>query len=529
MTAPADDFTEITDADIPRVDLVGKAANGLSFLIAKSEDGQAGMFDPEFVRSLVAKADTTGRADTETVTLTGSPGVIANMIHKAAQRATPEPSDVSKEQPMTTPADVAKADGPDLAVADIVAEAPTGGTGDSVPGSADWEELDGDTAWGAISVLGRAKAAVEWLITRENTEAVNASDIDSAADSSMAAYDLGEVCYALDYAISCLGAFAAGEKLEAEMAEELQAVGKAFARLDADLSPLSTLEQYAPVVKAGKVLSSANETAIRGAVEQLQKVLASLPAAPDAADGVAKTKETTVTGTVEKTEPMADTPTEVEKAKGDPQIICYDQSGKAIGIVDPDKLQPIADGSAKTDDGDTAAAAEPAEPVADTADLAPAPAAEVGTPASAPEAAPAAPAPVAAPAADDEDVTKTEATTTDTDPAELLKSIAGDLVKAALDDYSATQADVVNQLKDRIAKMEELPAPPKVGSNGVAAPRAQDMRGQDAGAPTADVTKGAELRERLAKAQAPAERDAITKEMNEMASTALAALHATRR
>ncbi|HEY3718377.1 MAG TPA: hypothetical protein VGL39_27960 [Jatrophihabitantaceae bacterium] len=516
MTAPGDDeFTEIHEADIPRVDLVGKSANGLSFLIAKSEDGPAGMFAPEFVRSLVAKSDSTGPDVAETVTVTGSPGAIAHMIHKAAQRATPEPSDVSKEHTMTAPADVAKADGPDLEVGDIVAEAPTGGTGDSVPGSADWEELDAETAWGAISVLGRAKSAVEWLATRENTEAVNSNDIDSAADSSMAAYDLGEVCYALDYAISCLGSFAAGEKLEAEMAEELQAVGKAFAGLDADLSPLSTIERYAPVVKAGKVLSSANETAIRGAVEQLQKVLASLPAAPDAADGVAKSKETTVTATA--TAATAET-TEVEKAKGDPQVAVYDANGNLVGVADPSSITPLSDAKA---------------PGADAADdLEPAPAAEVGTPADAPEAAPAAPAPVAAaaPAADDEDVTKTEATTTDTDPADLLKSIAADLVKAALDDYSAKQADVVKELEDRVAKMEELPAPPKVGSNGVRPPVAPEhLRGQDTGAATADVTKADDLRERLAKAQDPAERDAISNEMNEMASTALAALHATRR
>lgn len=528
MTAPVDDeFTEIHEADIPRVDLVGKSANGLSFLIAKSDDGPAGMFAPEFVRSLIAKSDTAVPDAAETVTVTGSPGAIAHMIHKAAQRATPEPSDVSKEQPVTTPADVAKADGPDLEVGDIVATAPTGGTGESVPGSADWEELDGETAWAAISVLGRAKAAVEWLQTRENTEAVNSNDIDAAADSSMAAYDLGEVCGALDYAISCLGSFAAGEKLEAEMTAELEAVGKTYAGLDADLAPLSTLERYAPIVKAGKVLSSANETAIRGAVEQLQKVLASLPAAPDAADGVAKSKETTVTAPAPVT---ADASTDVEKAKGDPQIICYDQSGKAIGIVDPDKLQPIADGSAKTEDAADEAA--PAEPVAETGDLTPAPAAEVGTPASAPEAAPAAPAPAAAPpAADDEDVTKTEApTTTDTDPADLLKSIAADMVKAALDDYSAKQADVVKELEDRVAKMEELPAPPKVGSNGVRPPVAPEhLRGQDAGALPADVTKSDELRARLEKAQDPSERDAISKEMNEMAAAALSAVHATRR
>lgn len=586
MTQPVDDeFTEIYDADIPRVDLVGKAANGMRFLIAKSEDGQAGMFDPEFVRSLVAKADTDPAG--ERVTISGTPGAIADMIHKAAMstssindlpdsafayiepggskddegKTTPRSLrhfpiqdaahvrdalsrapqsefgdkampkirraaekfdiDVSKEQPMTQPtADVAKADGPDLEVGDVVADAPTGSTADSVPGSPDWEQLDGETAWQAISVLGRAKAAVEWLISRENQESVTVGDTNAAADSSMAAYDLGEVCCAIDYAISCLGAFAAGEKLEADMADELEAVGKALARLEADLAPLSTLEQFAPVVKAGRVLSSANESAIRGAVEQLQKVLASLPSAPevdDAAGQVAKAKETEVTQPVEKTaaepidakssEPAA--PAVVEKAKGDPQVAVYDANGNLVGVADPSAITPLSDAKA---------------PGAEPADMEPAPAAEVGTPAeAAPPAAPAAPAPVA-PTGDD-DVTKT----TEPDAAtELIKSTVDSLVKAALDEYSAQQAELVKGLEDRLTKVEETPAPPKVGSNGMPAPRAEDMRGQDAGAPPADVAKAEQLREQLLKAKTPAEREAIANEMNQNAAAALAAVHATR-
>ena len=61
MTWPShdnDDLTELVDGQFDRVDLVGKAANGTRFLIAKSADeGHAGMLSAAEVRALVAKAD----------------------------------------------------------------------------------------------------------------------------------------------------------------------------------------------------------------------------------------------------------------------------------------------------------------------------------------------------------------------------------------------------------------------------------------------------------------------------------------
>jgi hypothetical protein len=42
-TIPVDDFTELVDADLPRVDLVGKSANGHRVLIAKAEASTASM------------------------------------------------------------------------------------------------------------------------------------------------------------------------------------------------------------------------------------------------------------------------------------------------------------------------------------------------------------------------------------------------------------------------------------------------------------------------------------------------------
>ncbi|HTR93728.1 MAG TPA: hypothetical protein VMI73_18515, partial [Trebonia sp.] len=85
-------MTELVDADFPRVDLVGKGANGIPrFLIAKQDAAATGLLEPEFVRDLIAKAEPdTGRervAMPNGITLNGSPADIAAFIHKAAQRA----------------------------------------------------------------------------------------------------------------------------------------------------------------------------------------------------------------------------------------------------------------------------------------------------------------------------------------------------------------------------------------------------------------------------------------------------------
>ena len=97
MTMPADDeWTELVDCDFPRIDLVGKAANGTRFLIAKA-GASAGVLEPGFVRDLIAKAEPEGGERVSTppgVTLTGSPADIAAFIHKAVRPA--EPAGIAK-------------------------------------------------------------------------------------------------------------------------------------------------------------------------------------------------------------------------------------------------------------------------------------------------------------------------------------------------------------------------------------------------------------------------------------------------
>jgi hypothetical protein len=142
------------------------------------------------------------------------------------------------------------------------------------PGSPAWEAIDAATAQKWTAILARAGYAIGLLAEREMLEAASA-DPDDAEN----AWDLQDVGCAIDYAISVLAPFAVGEQSEADCgAMEMDAIGKAAGLLRP--GDLKVIEGFAAVRKAGRVLSSTNEAAIRGAVDSLQKVLASLPEAP---------------------------------------------------------------------------------------------------------------------------------------------------------------------------------------------------------------------------------------------------------
>lgn len=629
MTMPVEDeFTELVDADIPRVDLVQGAANGTRFLIAKREGG-AGLLDADYVRELIGKSEPEPEQAGETVTMTGSPAAMAKMIHQAAQRYAMTPAEVDTQPAyfaeVTEFTELAKAkynaddrkrmagtgaamDDGSYPIADredltravravgrggaghdairrhIISRAKSLGASAEIPdnwnsdgslkegsvskmeldestdgmdptvvlaapdqeapgdpmdpGSPAWEAIDAATAQKWTSILARAKAAIDVLAQREMLEAASASGDCDDADNAM---DLEDACCAIDYAISVLAPFAVSEQSESDMgADMMAAVGKALAGWDP--APLDTIEALSQVRKAGRVLSSANESAIRGAVDSLQKVLASLPQAPTVPDGsgqpVAK-EEKTVTATtlepdtapVEKTDADATAPESastgqapVEKADGETKpeaVAVYDKNGNLVGICDPVDITPIAGAKAEEPADDKSEAASAVEVAPDPADLAPAPAAEVGTPA--------------------DDVGKSADTSTNTDPTDtsdaVFKSIAADVVTAALADYSATQeqavakqadalahlADVVETLKGQIQALEEQPAPPKVFTNG-AVPPAHLLRGQDTGAVSVDMAKAAELRKGLSSPDA-GEQNRAALNMQEMAIARLEAIH----
>jgi hypothetical protein len=423
---PADvaDMSELVDATIPRVDLVGQAANGHRFLLAKSADEPQNLVPADTVRGLIAKAD-----------------------DEAA-----EPADIDLTEPL--------ADGD--------------GTGkdssETDPGSAAWEAVDAATARKWTAVLQRAQHALETLAARESTEAAVSGDWDDQSN----AYDLEDAASAVDYAISVLAPFAVSEQFEAEMAAEL--VGKAVAGLD--LAALDTVEALAPIAKAGRSLSSANEAALRSAAEAIQKVLASLPAAPDEL-----TKEA----------PVADIkPAAVEKA--DALVAVYTQDGELLGAVNPADLTELSTGKPAPEAADDAAAADAGD------------GGDAGTDAAAADAQtiPGTNTVQSPPAADDgTDVTKATVDAV----AIALKEVFAPIVKQLAD--HAQLGEVVKGLQDRVEAFGRQPddrtSPLLNGGTGVSGLASRDGHVAD---PLADLKKAVEA------ATTP---DAITKAKSELA------------
>lgn len=593
-----DELTELYDATVPRMDLVGKAASGIPrFLLAK-QDASAGLLDYEFVRALIAKEDgnvTTTRERQVTpngITLTGSPAQIAAFIHAASVRKEQAGTDVPEEAAVATvtkdlmgaAGDAveldAGVDGMDPTVPLAAPEEMAPGD-PTDPGSPAWESIDAATAQKWLSIAARLKNALCVLAEREMLEAASADpdDIENA-------WNLEDAMCAVDYAIEQLAVFTACEQAEAELGTEMEAIGKALAGFDT--APLGVIEGLSAVRKAGRVLSSANEAAIRGAVDSLQKVLASLPEAPVAKEGsmpqktpaadVAKETAspdeqarnagpvnaggTTGLGEPRTTGPAASLPADGPQAAlpGDVPgrtvvkslpVLVYDRAGRQC-ITSPGAIrQPVAkaDGDADAEkpkmqavfdqDGDLIGVVDPdaITPVAGAAsppagdgdgEMQPGPAAAAADGDMEPQP----PAEAGVPA---EDVAKGDEGSTVTLGA--LKGIVADAVTAALGALApaqdiAKQADVagalaqVEALAVRIAKVEEQPAMPKVLTNGQVPP-AHMLRGQDrpAGGQPVDVAKAMERRRQLYQAPDAAAQNRIAQEMQADAVEQLAAIH----
>jgi hypothetical protein len=496
-------FKEMFAADIPRMDLVKGPASGMLFTIMKSNDPQdplsiALMKRPPQHPSLVAKAEASaatqndhpdsdfayiepgGTKDESGKTTPRSlrhfPIYDAAHTRNALARAPQSPFgdkampkiksaakkfgiDVSKSQeklmanpieaPLAPPVEpVTKADGdPDLDASTIVVE--DGSPVDAgTPGSESWENVDAATAQKWTAILGRAKLALEYLADREGQEvAVGESE---AADN---AWDLEDASSAIDFAIGVLASFAVGETTEAELAAD---GGVIKAMQTFPLTALETVEGAFAVKKAGRVLSGANEQAIRDAIASLTNVLATLPAAP-VEDAVVKAQEVPT---------LPQTPNEpliaaydlshapigvtvaskmlsfdqakerVTKAKGDPMVACYNANGDLIGVVDPDDLVTTAAGKpAETADAPAPADGDGAQaPTPDEADAAAANAATAA-------AAPTAPVAPVAKALDN--------------MAETVRKAVADAIEAAEEGHQK----VVKSLEDRLVKVETSPAP----------------------------------------------------------------------
>ena len=410
-----DELTELYDATMPRVDIVGKGASGVPrWLVMKGAGGDtAGLMSPDYVRSLISKTSQeapvpeaeAGRTVLPNgIHLSGSPAAMAAFIHAAnVRKAEPEPDDkpgdggVAKAElsakaqndlpdsafafiesggtkdadGKTTPrslrhfniSDKAHADNAaariaqgakfgdkakpkveaaqrkfgekkvskEAGVPETVTKDAAGGSlenavddgqdgldptaplaapddlddipGDPMdPGSPAWESVDAATASKWTTILAWAKTAIGMLEEREITEAatVDPDDADNACD-------LDQACQAIDFAISQLAPYAVGEQSEADTgAADFEAIGKAAAAAE---QPAQLIAGLVSVRKSGRVLSTANEAAIRGAVDSLQKVLASLPQAP-----VAKEKESAKMPQTKAAPVAKDTPSAEEQA-----------------------------------------------------------------------------------------------------------------------------------------------------------------------------------------------------------------------
>lgn len=254
-SAVDDEFSELVDPDITRVDAVKGGANGTRWLIAKSADDQpVGLFAPELVREMIAKADGESTAPGP-VTLSGSPRAMAEVmarIHGAAVRKAKYNTDDRKRMagsgqamddgsyPIADEEDLdnaihavgrggsshdairrhiisrAKSLGassklPDNWASDGSLKQPVSkADGDSEPGSPAWEAQDADSADHLVAAILALRPRVQALAVREGTE-VGAGHMDDLCD----VFDLQGAQDSLMQAAKLLGGFAVSERAEA--------------------------------------------------------------------------------------------------------------------------------------------------------------------------------------------------------------------------------------------------------------------------------------------------------------------------
>lgn len=531
---PADDFTELVDGDFPRVDVVGKSANGHKVLIAKSADDtdstvnkEPNMPDTPAVEQVAKDAVAESASDGADVTEGGDTMQLAALADHDADSPDAEMDGVIK----AGEAEALDGDEPaEVDLTDPLAEGTTDGVvGDElVPGSPAWESVDAATARKWTAVLYRAKNALEVLAEREGIEGASSG---ADGDEYENQWNLQDAGCAIDFAISSLATYAVSEENEAVVGTEaLDAVGKAAAGIDLD--QLVVLEEFAPVIKAGRVLSSANEGKIRDAVSSLQTVLDTLPA--PVTDDVAK-----------QTEPPAgpaSLPNEVAKAIADAVFDAAALKTDAAPAADAVVEEPVVkadDALANTSESDlkrqalTGSGSEQKAALVELGlrvlmgtvgtdpDETPADPDDVGT--TADEADAAAPAPAPEPASTDEPIAKSA--------VDVIKALITEQVAEVLTARDEEHALVVKALEDRITGLE-APAPSKVLTRGAERARGDDrpepephvLRGQNVGALRHDTV----VKEDWTSAVDAPTRASKALEMETAAAAALKQLHGTR-
>lgn len=433
MTAPTsdDEDREIYDPTIPRVDAVAGPAHGIPFHIIKAGDGR---------------------------------------LTKEQQRMADDLADTVADA-----ADAAETD-PAIAGDAVVAEDEPTATD---PGSPVWEAIDAAKAREVLVGLTAVKGLVASLADREGAEAASGGDID-AADN---ACDLGAATDALDFALGVLAKYAVTEQAEAD-------AGMAEIEAQAEALGLTKALDRAPVVKAGRVLSAANESALRTIAEQLGSILAQVDSAPVAAEGGEPVK-------VAKAADLAAMPGPLLELLE--QFLAAAQAWQATQSTDtdpdtPEEAAPVAETpDAGAPEQPVQAAAEPAATPETPAEPAPAAAADPST---------AAPAP----ASDEDPVQKAQGDQGDL-IERLSKSLEGGLVERLTKSMTDAVEAAVKPLEERIEKMEAQPTqggPMLAGQlPGVIA----QMRGQDA--PAAQLDPVQELQKHLEGISDPQQRATV--------------------
>lgn len=515
---------EMHDVHVPRVDAVDGPAHGRPFLILKAAD----QVDPliELDRVLKAKYDPAqvrqmgkdGRA------LRGPDGVVTLPIgdrddldaavpvvkagdsgpdlrqflaRRARQLKATDviPDNWAADGSITPEASVSKAmdlheavealDAGVIEAGDVVTDAagvvaPTHEGDPDDPASPAWEAVDAARARAAVEKLVWLKQLVADMESREDAEVAITGD---AADAR-AGMELDQVVCALDAALAVLAKFAVDEQAEAdqraqEITEQAEALGiiKAADVADAVMAVAERVE------KAGRVLSSANESALRTAHAALTEVLGRLPVAPEPEEDAAVTAPAPVekaaadgTAVAAPTEPAPVDPMPVEPAPVAP-VEPVEKAGmtpddlrklaaKFLQAVPDDKvaeafraLSGLAAATAD-DDGEEPAEAPEAEPVEEAA-VDPADATMPGQPQPIME--PPAPEPDEVPV--EEPVEKSTASRDEILNA-VTRAVAGleERVVKAL----AAVASGVETVEKRLTVVEAQPAPGGPLLNGVA-------------------------------------------------------------
>jgi hypothetical protein len=442
-----DEWSEAFDATVPRVDLVGKSANGTPrFLLMKSSQG--GLMAPDMIRDLIAKA--TPEATMTATILTGSPADVMAAIHAAP---------TTKENPMTRTASLTKADdAQDAADAvigddeplpdadDLASSSAPSADGAGVPTDAPGDPDDvGSPAWEAVDAA-RARQALQLTIALQRLVAQSAErEVQEAAvgdDGDLSdVWTLEDVGCAIDAIVSMLAPFAITEQAEADQGA-------------ADVGDAMT--KAARLIKAGRVLSSANEAKIRAASTALESVLGSLPAPIEAAPVA---KETAMPTPQERhdaahellTKASSEEGWSITKGKGDPAMAVFDADGKLVGTIDPADLSPIA-APVAPDGGDTAAAPADPAPAADP-EVAPVVAAADPAAAAPDEAVIPGTDTVAAPAPTPEDDKIAKAV--QASMAATLTEVLDPIIKALGE--NVVNADLVKSLQERVDHLAAMP------------------------------------------------------------------------